>query len=107
VVRVARARPATAHQTALALSILLLGFTAANVAYFGYFDGRLELSVIANQARELPAIRGSVWHLLGTPALFVCVIGIPIVFLSLQALRSVRQRRNAPVMSARRGTALL
>jgi len=100
-------RPRIAHLTAMTLSILLLGFTAANVAYFGYFDGRLELSVIANQARELPAIRSSVWHLLATPALFVCVVGVPIVFLSLQALRSVRQRRTAPVVAARRGVALL
>ncbi|MCU1386287.1 MAG: hypothetical protein JWL71_4984 [Acidobacteria bacterium] len=104
---VGRARPRLAHYLAAALSIVLLGFTTANVAYFGYFDARLEPWVIATYARDLPAIRSSVWHLLATPVLFVCVIAVPIVFVILLAVRSVRSRPSAPAMSIRRGAALL
>ncbi len=100
-------RPRLAHYTAMALSVLVLGFTAANVAYFGYFDGRLEPWIIATHLRDLPAIRGSVWHLLATPALFACVIAVPLVLVSLHALRSMRPRASGPVMSARGGAALL
>jgi len=68
--------PAAAHPTAAALAILVLGFTAANVAYFGYFDARLEPWVIASHLRDLPAIAGSVRSLLATPALFAAVAAI-------------------------------
>jgi len=106
---VGAARPRLAHYTAVALSIVLLGFTTANVAYFGYFDARLEPWVIATYLRELPAIRSSIWHLLATPALFVSVIAVPFVLLLLLALRSVRRRPSpsTPVMSARRGAAFV
>jgi hypothetical protein len=104
---VAAVRPNLAHHTAIALSIIVLGFTAANVAYFGYFDGRLEPWVIATHLRDLPAIRGSVWHLLAAPAVLVCVIGVPLVFLSLHALRSLRPRASVPMMSTRRGAQFL
>jgi hypothetical protein len=100
-------RPPLAHPAAIASSFVVLGFTAANVAYFGYFDGRLEPWIIATHLRDLPAIRGSVWHLLATPVLLVCVIVVPLVFLSLHALRSVRPRASVPVMSARRGAWLV
>jgi hypothetical protein len=98
-------QPRFAHYTAVALSIVLLGFTAANVAYFGYFDARLEPWVIATYARELPAIRSSLWHLLATPALFVCLIALPLLLLLLLVMRPVRWRQSAPVLSVRRGAA--
>jgi hypothetical protein len=104
---VAAVRPRLAHHAAIVLSIIILGFTAANVAYFGYFDGRLEPWIIATHLRDLPAIRGSVWHLLATPVLFACVIGVPLVLLSLHALRSVRPRASGAVMSARHGAVML
>jgi Sulfatase len=104
---VAAVRPHLAHHTAIALSVVVLGFTAANVAYFGYFDGRLEPWIIATHLRDLPAIRGSVWHLLATPALLVCAIGVPLGLLLLHGLRSVRPQASVPVMSARRGAWLL
>jgi hypothetical protein len=96
-----------AHYGAVALSIVLLGFTTANVAYFGYFNARLEPWVIATYARDLPAIWNSVLHLLATPALFVCVIALPLLLLLLLVMRSARWRQGAPVMSARRGAAFV
>jgi hypothetical protein len=102
------ARPRIAHAAAVALSIVLLAFTTANVAYFGYFDARLEPWVIADHLRDLPAIRGSVWSVLGTPALFVCVVAVPLLLvLFLFTRRSVRPRSSAPMASARRGAAFV
>src|SRR3954471_22260187 len=103
---VGAARPRLAHPAAIGLSILVLGFTAANVAYFGYFDGRLEPWIVATHLRDLPVIRSSVWYLLGTPVLFVCAIGVPLL-LVLSRVRSIRRRSSAPAMSAGRGAALL
>src|SRR3954447_11015558 len=103
-------RTRLAHLAAIALSIFVLGFTAANVAYFGYFDGRLEPWIVATHLRDLPAIRGSVWYLLGTPVLLVCAIGVPlllVLFTVLFGARSMRRRWRAPVLSAGRGAALL
>ena len=101
-------RPRFGHHAAMAFSIVLLAFTTANVAYFGYFDARLEPWVIASHLRDLPAIRGSVWSVLGTPALFVCVIAVPFVLLLfLLTRRSLRYRSSASVVSARRGAALV
>ena len=100
-------QPRFAHYTAVALSTVLLGFTTANVAYFGYFDARLEPWVIATYARDLPDIRSSLWHLLATPALFVCVVAVPLLLLLLLVVRSVRWRQSAPAMSVRRGAAFV
>ena len=99
--------PAAAHPTAAALSILMLAFTASNVAYFGYFDARLEPWVIANHLRDLPAIAGSVRSLLGTPALFAAVVVAPIVLVALLVLASVRVQSSRPVLPARFGAALV
>jgi arylsulfatase A-like enzyme len=106
-VLVGAARPRIAHHTAAAMSIVLVGFSAANVAYFGYFDARLEPWVIAAYARELPAIRDSLWHLLATPALFVCFVAVPLVLLIFLTVQSVRRRPTVPVLSAGQGAALL
>jgi len=59
-ISVGAVRPRLAHPGAVALSIILLVLTTANVAYFGYFDARLEPWVIATHLRDLIAIRGSV-----------------------------------------------
>jgi hypothetical protein len=100
-------RPRIAHHIAVALSIIVLGFTAANVAFFGYFGARLEPWVIRAHVRDLPAIEESLWSLLKTPVLFICVIVVPLLLVLLLAVRSVRHASGAPVMSGRRGTALV
>jgi arylsulfatase A-like enzyme len=100
-------RPRLGNSTAAALSIVLLGFTTANVAYFGYFDARLERWVIAAYIRELPEIHGSLWHLLATPVVFVCVVAVPLGVLMLLAVHSMQWRPGAAVVSARRGAAFL
>ena len=99
--------PAAAHPTAAALAILVLGFTAANVAYFGYFDARLEPWVIASHLRDLPAIAGSVRSLLATPALFAAVIAIPLVLLAVLLLASLRHHSRRPGVTARFAAALV
>lgn len=100
-------RPRLAHPSAVALSIILLVLTTANVAYFGYFDARLEPWVIATHLRDLIAIRGSVGSLLWTPALFASVIAVPLVLLFFLTMQSLRHSAIVPVMSARRGAAFV
>jgi hypothetical protein len=97
-------QPRLAPSTALALSAVVVGFSTANVAYFGYFDARLEPWVIRTHLRDLPAIGGSVRSVLGAPALFACVIAIPLLFLTLRSLRS---RSTAPVVPASLGCAFV
>lgn len=76
-----------AHHAALAMSIVLVGFTAANVAYFGYFDARLEPWVVTSHLGDLPTIHGSVQSVLGAPALLACAVGVPLLVLTCRSLR--------------------
>jgi arylsulfatase A-like enzyme len=99
--------PAAAQPTAAALALLVLGFTAANVAYFGYFDARLEPWVIASHLRDLPAIAGSVRSLLATTALFAGVIVVPIVLIVVLLLAALRHHSRRPGVPARFGAALV
>ena len=93
-------RPRFAHHAALGLAIVVVGSTAANVAYFAYFDARLEPWVITSHLRDLPVISASVRSVLGVPAL----IAVPLFLL---ALWPATRRTTVPAASARFGAALL
>ena len=86
-------RPRLANPAAIAMSIVLVGFTTANVAYFGYFDARLEPWVVTSHLRDLPAIRGSVQTVLGIPTLLVCAAGVPLLLLAFRRRRTPTSRR--------------
>lgn len=100
-------RPRLAHPSAVLLSIVLLILTTANVAYFGYFDARLEPWVIATHLRDLFVIRGSVGSLLLTPALFVSVIAVPLVLLFVLTMHSLRRGTPAHALAPGRGLAFV
>ena len=103
-VAIGRWRPGVAYCAAVVMSVVLVGFTAANVAYFDYFDTRLEAWVVASHFRDLPTIRGSVQNVLAAPALLACIVGLPVLFLGLT---SVRRSSTARRISASVGCALI
>jgi hypothetical protein len=100
----ARVRPSLGHVTATGLSLVLLGFSAANVTYFGYFDARLEPWVIRAHLRDLPAIAGSVRSLVALPIVFAGGMAVPILLL---VLRRARWHARAHDLSARCGAAFI
>jgi Sulfatase len=95
--------PGFAHSTAFALSTVVLGFTMANVAYFEYFDTRLEPWVIRKHLSDLRAIGGSVRSVLSVPALFAC-LAVPLLLLTLT---SGGYRSSAPVAPVTLGAVLV
>lgn len=99
-------RPRLVHYTAIALAFIVLGFTTANVAFFGYFDARLEPWVIRAHTRDLPAIKESIWSLFKTPVVFVSIVAIPLLLGVVVTVRVARQRSGRPLLSAKRGAAL-
>ena len=96
--------PRLAPYAAIALGGGVLILTIANVAYFSYFDARLEPWVIRTHLRDLIVVRESARSILGAPALLACVIALPLLFLTV---KSVRRRANVPVVSASAGVLLL
>jgi hypothetical protein len=102
--------PALAHPAALAATALVLAFTAANVAFFGYFEARLDPWVIASHLRDLPAIRGSVRRVLGVPALAAAAVVVPLLLLAprwMARVAGAAPSPAAPVASVAFGAALV
>lgn len=93
--------PRAGHCTAFVLTIAVSFVSMANVAYFSYFDTRLEPWVITTHLGDLTVIGGSVRQvLLSAPALTAWLVAIP---LFLVGRRWTGLRSSTPVVSARSG----